>query len=202
MQTQFYARPACRSGHRGSQQDLARLRALRFLHRDLSDLCAARRRARFPARPHLSHQGHAGKGPAGDRRRGQACRSLPLLPGLHDHLSVRGALHASCRPCARAYRGPPIAARSATGCLRALLAAVLPYPARFRVALVAGVLARPFAPLFAALGFKALAAMLRLSSRPPKPALPRQRVYAPAGKRKGRVALLPAAPIRCSALDQ
>jgi glycolate oxidase iron-sulfur subunit len=74
--------------------------------------------------------------------------------------------------------------------LRALLAAVLPYPRRFRVALIAGVLARPFAPLLAALGLKPLAVMLRLSSLPPKPSLPRQRVYAPAGRRKGRVALL------------
>ena len=54
----------------------------------------------------------------------------------------------------------------------------------------AGVLAKPFAPLFAALGLKSLAAMLRLSSLPPKPSLPRQHVYAPAGRRKGRVALL------------
>jgi len=74
--------------------------------------------------------------------------------------------------------------------LRGLLAAVLPYPGRFRAAIIAGALARPFAPLVAALGLKSLAAMLRLSSLPPKASLPRQRVYSPAGRRKGRVALL------------
>ena len=74
--------------------------------------------------------------------------------------------------------------------LRGLLAAVLPYPGRFRAALIAGYLAKPFAALFALLGLTPLAAMLKLSSLPPKPSLPRQRVYAPAGRRKGRVALL------------
>src|SRR5438094_2772588 len=47
--------------------------------------------------------------------------------------------------------------------LRAMLAAVLPYPARFRVALIAGVVAKPFAPVLAALGLQSLAAMLRLA---------------------------------------
>ena len=46
MKTEFTPRAARRSRHRGSRQDPARLRALRLLHRDLSDLCAARRRAR------------------------------------------------------------------------------------------------------------------------------------------------------------
>ena len=74
--------------------------------------------------------------------------------------------------------------------LRGLLAAVLPYPGRFRAALVAGVLAKPLAPLFAAVGLASVAAMLRLSRLPAKSSLPRQRVYPPAGRRKGRVALL------------
>ena len=39
-------RPTRRSRYRGSRQDPARLRALRILHRDLPDLCAARRRTR------------------------------------------------------------------------------------------------------------------------------------------------------------
>jgi glycolate oxidase iron-sulfur subunit len=76
--------------------------------------------------------------------------------------------------------------------LRALLASVLPYPARFRVALVAGLVARPFAPLLWLLGFKRLAAMLRLTPvRAPAP--PQNwtgKVYPPAGRRRGRVALL------------
>jgi glycolate oxidase iron-sulfur subunit len=80
--------------------------------------------------------------------------------------------------------------------LRALLANVLPYNDRFRLALVAGLVARPFAPIFGALGLKRMAAMLRLA--------PRGRVAPPAdrvgktfpaqntslGQRKGRVALL------------
>jgi glycolate oxidase iron-sulfur subunit len=74
--------------------------------------------------------------------------------------------------------------------LRGLLAALLPYPGRFRAALIAGALAKPFAPLLSALGLTSLAAMLKLSSLPPKPSLPRQRVYPAAGRRKGRVALL------------
>ena len=38
-------------------------------------------------------------------RGGEAYRSLPLVPGLHDDLSVRCALHAPRRSCPRAYRG-------------------------------------------------------------------------------------------------
>src|SRR5579883_1047580 len=45
--------------------------------------------------------------------------------------------------------------------LRALLAKLMPYPERFRLALVAAIAAKPFAPLAAALGLKRLAAMLR-----------------------------------------
>jgi glycolate oxidase iron-sulfur subunit len=47
--------------------------------------------------------------------------------------------------------------------IRALLAAVLPYPSRYRFALVAGMLARPFAALFDVGPLKPLAAMLRLA---------------------------------------
>ena len=46
MKTEFTPRPARRSRYRRSRQDPARLRALRILHRDLPDLCAARRRTR------------------------------------------------------------------------------------------------------------------------------------------------------------
>ncbi len=74
--------------------------------------------------------------------------------------------------------------------LRAVLAAILPYPERFRLALYAGALARPFAPVLAALRLRPLAAMLRLSSWPRRPALPAQQVYPAAGERRGRVALL------------
>ncbi len=82
------------------------------LHRDLPDLRAARRRTRQPARAHLPDQGHAGIRPARERRRGAACRSLPVLPRLHDDLSVRRELHAPGRSRPAAHRGhlhPPLA---------------------------------------------------------------------------------------------
>jgi glycolate oxidase iron-sulfur subunit len=74
--------------------------------------------------------------------------------------------------------------------LRALLAALLPYPHRFRPALQAARLAKPLAPLGAALGFKRLAAMLRLTPwpAPHRPLAPQ--TFVAQGTRKGRVALL------------
>ena len=47
--------------------------------------------------------------------------------------------------------------------LRAMLAWLMPYPRRFRLALHAARLGKPFAPAAATLGLKRLAAMLRLS---------------------------------------
>ena len=74
---------------------------------------------------------------------------------------------------------------------RALLATVLPNPNLLRWALRAGKLAKPLAPLLAGLGFKRLAAMLRLAPA----AIPAQvaggaRVFRAAGRRRGRVAIL------------
>jgi glycolate dehydrogenase iron-sulfur subunit len=76
--------------------------------------------------------------------------------------------------------------------LRAVLARVLVNPALFRLAVVAGLIARPLAPVFAALGMRPVAAMLRLTPRrkPAPPAEPSGKVYPPEGKRRGRVALL------------
>jgi glycolate dehydrogenase iron-sulfur subunit len=76
--------------------------------------------------------------------------------------------------------------------LRAVLARVLVNPALFRLAVVAGLIARPLAPIFAALGMRPVAAMLRLTPRrkPAPPAGPSGKVYPPEGKRRGRVALL------------
>ncbi len=74
--------------------------------------------------------------------------------------------------------------------LRATLAKLMPYPRRFRLALSAAPLAKPFTPLFEAIGLTRLAAMLRLSPwhRPGRSVAPQT---APAvGARKGRVALL------------
>jgi len=75
---------------------------------------------------------------------------------------------------------------------RALLANLLPYPGRFRFTLVAAKLAKPFAGLFAALGLKPMAAMLRLAPwHVPSSKIPESKHVFPAeGPRKGRVALL------------
>ncbi|HLL26999.1 MAG TPA: glycolate oxidase subunit GlcF [Xanthobacteraceae bacterium] len=75
---------------------------------------------------------------------------------------------------------------------RAFLAKLMPYPARFRAALYAALLAKPFAPLFAAIGLKPIAAMLRLAPwRVPAASLSdKQRIFPAEGTRKGRVALL------------
>jgi glycolate oxidase iron-sulfur subunit len=76
--------------------------------------------------------------------------------------------------------------------LRALLARVLPDVGLFRLAVVAGLIARPFAPLLKLVGLRRLAAMLRLTPRR-RPAPPVDRigkVYPAEGKRQGRVALL------------
>jgi glycolate oxidase iron-sulfur subunit len=75
--------------------------------------------------------------------------------------------------------------------IRALLANVLPYPARFRAALTAGAVGRLFAPLFAVIGLRPIAAMLRLvPARLPARGAQGPRVFLPQGVRKARVALL------------
>jgi glycolate oxidase iron-sulfur subunit len=74
--------------------------------------------------------------------------------------------------------------------LRAMLAWLMPYPQRFRLALLAALVAKPFTPLVEALGLERLGAMLRLTpSHPPHPMRTAQTVPA-VGQRKGRVALL------------
>ena len=76
---------------------------------------------------------------------------------------------------------------------RAVLAAVLPYPARFRAALALARLGRPLAGLMRAIpGLKPVAAMLELApARVPAPSpVSRAGVHAATGARRGRVALL------------
>jgi glycolate oxidase iron-sulfur subunit len=74
--------------------------------------------------------------------------------------------------------------------LRAMLAWLMPYPQRFRLALLAALVAKPFTPLVEALGLERLGAMLRLTpSHPPHSMRTAQTVPA-VGQRKGRVALL------------
>jgi glycolate oxidase iron-sulfur subunit len=74
--------------------------------------------------------------------------------------------------------------------LRTMLAWLMPYPRRFRLALQAARVGKPFAPLAAAIGLKRLAAMLRLSPWrvPHRPLEPQ--TFPAEGARKGRVALL------------
>jgi glycolate oxidase iron-sulfur subunit len=75
---------------------------------------------------------------------------------------------------------------------RGLLARVLVNPGLFRIAVVAGLIVRPLAPVFDVLGMHRMAAMLRLTPRR-KPAPPVERtgkVYPPPGTLRGRVALL------------
>ena len=74
--------------------------------------------------------------------------------------------------------------------LRAMLAWLMPYPQRFRLALFAARAAKPLAPLAEAFGLKRLAAMLSLTPwrAPARPLGPQ--TFPAKGERKGRVALL------------
>ena len=74
--------------------------------------------------------------------------------------------------------------------LRAMLAWIIPFPARFSLALTLGVIAKPLAPLFEGIGLKPLAAMLRLARLPARLPVQGRHVYYPEGPRKARVALL------------
>ena len=73
--------------------------------------------------------------------------------------------------------------------VRAVLAFLMPYPRRFRLALGAALLGKPFAPLLEVLGLKRMAAMLRLAPARPPHRLPAAQTHAAQGVRKGRVAL-------------
>uniref|UniRef100_UPI000780B1AC glycolate oxidase subunit GlcF n=1 Tax=Aureimonas frigidaquae TaxID=424757 RepID=UPI000780B1AC len=75
--------------------------------------------------------------------------------------------------------------------VRALLARILPYPARFRAALRLAQLARPLAPLFDKAGpLRPLAAMLRLAPSSIPPAGGQAAAQPAAGQARARVALL------------
>ncbi|HET7679668.1 MAG TPA: glycolate oxidase subunit GlcF [Xanthobacteraceae bacterium] len=76
--------------------------------------------------------------------------------------------------------------------LRNILAAVLPHPERFRLALGLALIGRPLAPALSFLGLKRIAAMLRLAPLrvPPQPPQRKRRVFPAQGTRRGRVALL------------
>ena len=90
--------------------------------------------------------------------------------------------------------------------IRALLARVLTDPAKFRLAVTAGLIARPFAVVFNAIGFKRMAAMLRLTpQRKPAPPVDRVgKVYPALGEKRGRVAMLSGCinPVLAPATDE
>jgi glycolate oxidase iron-sulfur subunit len=75
--------------------------------------------------------------------------------------------------------------------LRALLASLMPYPQRFRLALQAARLGKPFAPLLEAAGFKRLGAMLRLAPWHSPHCPPAPQTFPAEGVRNRRVAFLP-----------
>jgi len=74
--------------------------------------------------------------------------------------------------------------------MREFLVRVMPYPRRLRVAMLASVLGRPFAPVFSLLGLKPLAAALRLAPRGKPAAMTEPGVHPAQGLRRARVALL------------
>jgi len=76
--------------------------------------------------------------------------------------------------------------------LRTLLGFVLPHNGRFRLALRAGRLAKPFIPVLEALGLTRLAAMLRLApaALPPARADQGRTLFAAIGPKRGRVVLM------------
>jgi glycolate dehydrogenase iron-sulfur subunit len=76
--------------------------------------------------------------------------------------------------------------------LRSILAAVMPYPERFRLALGLALVGRPLAPVLSLLGLKRIAAMLRLAPMriPPQAPSSKRRVFPAEGTSRGRVALL------------
>ena len=69
--------------------------------------------------------------------------------------------------------------------MRLFLAHVMPYPRRLRLAMLAGVLGKPFAPLLAALGLKPLAAAARLAPLRAPGAMTEPGVYPASGPRRG-----------------
>ena len=90
--------------------------------------------------------------------------------------------------------------------IRALLARVLADPAKFRLAVTAGLIARPFAAAFNAIGLERMTAMLQLTPhRKPAPPVDRTgKVYPAQGARRGRVALLSGCinPVLAPSTDQ
>ena len=191
MQTTFTARPACRSACRRSRKrSCANACIAASAPRPARPMCCSATSSIQPARPHLPDQGHAGERPAGRQRDRQAIdRCLSCLACMttcpsgvnYMHLVDHARAHIE-----KTYRRPLL-----DRLLRALLAFVLPYPARFRAACgwrcSAGRCAGAFRP-----AGSTVAAMLRLAPMP----LPAQSpdggagVYPAEAATRGRVAIL------------
>ena len=112
---------------------------------------------------------------------------VPLLSLLYDNLPILSALHASRRPCPahiqETYRRP-LPERM----LRRILAMVLPYPYRFRFALLGAMLGRPFAKLLPG-RLKGLVAMAPSFVPSPSP-VDRPQIFQAQGEKRMRVALM------------
>jgi glycolate oxidase iron-sulfur subunit len=87
----------------------------------------------------------------------------PVLPLVHDYLSERFVDYMHLVDHARAHIEETASRGFRQRMARALLAAVLPYPERMRLALRLARFAQPFAGLLHRLGFKELVAMLDLA---------------------------------------
>ena len=74
--------------------------------------------------------------------------------------------------------------------MRWFLAHVMPYPRRLRIAMLAGILGKPFAPVLALIGLKPLAAAARLAPMRAPGGMTVPGVHPAQGRRKARVALL------------
>ena len=75
---------------------------------------SAARRERWPARPHRSDQGNAGKPASANAADRCAHRPMSFLHVVHDHLRGQSRLHAPGRHGARAHRGELPASSGAT----------------------------------------------------------------------------------------
>ncbi len=105
-------------------------------------------------------------------------RPLPVVPVLHDDLPERRRLHAPGRYRAQLRRADRAARRFKERFVRRLLARVLPYPERFRLALKLAPLGRPWLKLLRRVpASNELAAMIELAPAvlPPSPEVRRPR---------------------------
>ncbi|WP_234053109.1 MULTISPECIES: glycolate oxidase subunit GlcF [unclassified Xanthobacter] len=91
---------------------------------------------------------------------------------------------------ARSYIAATYERPAADRLIRALIARILPYPQRFRLALKAAALGRPFAGLLDRGALKPLAAMLRLAPRSTARTAVKDGIHPAQGPRRARVALL------------